>query len=140
MPELFTGSTGYRKSPELPYGEYVVFESTTPENVKNVNPFIGHITEDSREPQVWRIFDDRPLQFYLKIVKKDAQTQETVLNISASYKIYDVEAEKYVEMIVRYPEMETVSVFKTNEEGYLIRPEQLKYGTSRIEKERWTES
>ena len=98
-----------------------------------MNPFIVHITEDSREPQVWRIFDDRPLQFYLKIVKKDAQTQETVLNNSASYKIYDVEAEKYVEMIVRYPEKETVSAFKTNEEGYLITPEQLKCGTYRIE-------
>ena len=133
VPELFTDSTGYLKSPELPYGEYVVFESTTPENLKNVNPFIVHITEDSREPQVWRIFDDRPLQFYLKIVKKDAQTQETVLNNSASYKIYDVEAEKYVEMIVRYPEKETVSVFQTNEEGYLITPEQLKCGTYRIE-------
>ena len=133
VPELFTDRKGYLKSPELPYGEYVVFESTTPENLKNVNPFIVHITEDSREPQVWRIFDDRPLQFYLKIVKKDAQTQETVLDNSASYKIYDVEAEKYVEMIVRYPEKETVSVFQTNEEGYLITPEQLKCGTYRIE-------
>src|SRR5699024_7720485 len=62
-----------------------------------------------------------------------AQTQETVLDNSASYKIYDVEAEKYVEMIVRYPEKETVSVFQTNEEGYLITPEQLKCGTYRIE-------
>ena len=79
------------------------------------------------------MFDDRPLQFYFKIVKKDAQTQETVLNNSASYKIYDVAAEKYVEMIVRYPNKETVSVFQTNEEGYLVTPEQLKCGTYRIE-------
>lgn len=133
MPELFTDSIGYLSSPELPYGEYVVFESTTPENLKNVNPFIVHITEDSREPQVWRVFDDRPLQFYFKIVKKDAQTQEIVLNNSASYKIYDVDAGEYVEMIVRYPKKETVSVFQTNEEGYLITPEQLKCGTYRIE-------
>ena len=56
-----------------------------------------------------------------------------MLDNSASYKIYDVEAEKYVEMIVRYPEKETVSVFQTNEEGYLITPEQLKCGTYRIE-------
>ena len=133
VPELFTDNTGYLKSPEIPYGDYVVFESTVPENLKNVNPFIVHITEDSREPQVWRVFDDRPLQFYFKIVKKDAQTQETVLNNSASYKIYDVAAEKYVEMIVRYPNKETVSVFQTNEEGYLVTPEQLKCGTYRIE-------
>lgn len=114
---MFTDEKGYLCSPELPYGDYVVFESTTPKNLKTVNPFIVHISEDSREPQVWRVFDDRPLQFYFKIVKKDAQTQKPVLNNSASYKIYDVDAEKYVEMIVRYPKEEKVSVFHTNEEG-----------------------
>lgn len=133
VPELFTDEKGYLCSPELPYGDYVVFESTTPENLKTVNPFIVHISEDSREPQVWRVFNDRPLQFYFKIVKKDAQTQKPVLNNSASYKIYDVDAEKYVEMIVRYPKEEKVSVFHTNEEGYLLTPEQLKCGTYRIE-------
>lgn len=79
------------------------------------------------------MFDDRPLQYYFKIVKKDAQTQKPVLDNSAAYKIYDVEAEKYVEMIVRFPKKEVVSVFRTNEEGYLITPEQLKCGTYRIE-------
>lgn len=133
VPELFTDEKGYLCSPELPYGDYVVFESTTPENLKTVNPFIVHISEDSREPQVWRVFDDRPLQFYFKILKKDAQTQKPVLDNAASYKIYDVEAEKYVEMLVRYPKKEKVSVFKTNEEGYLITPEALKCGTYRIE-------
>ena len=112
---------------------YVVFESTVPENLKGIRPFIVQISEDSREPQVWRVFDDRPLQYYFKIVKKDAQTQKSVLDNSAAYKIYDVEAEKYVEMIVRYPKKEVVSVFRTNEEGYLITPEQLKCGTYRIE-------
>lgn len=100
---------------------------------KDIRPFIVQISEDSREPQVWRVFDDRPLQYYFKIVKKDAQTQKPVLDNSAAYKIYDVEAEKYVEMIVRYPKKEVVSVFRTNEEGYLITPEQLKCGTYRIE-------
>lgn len=133
VPELFTDEKGYLCSPELPYGEYVVFESTTPENLKNVNPFIVRISEDSREPQVWRVFDDRPLQFYFKIVKKDAQTQQPVLNNSASYKIYDLDNKKYVEMIVRYPKKEIVSVFKTNEEGYLLTPEQLKCGNYQIE-------
>ena len=133
VPELFTDKKGYLKSPELPYGTYVVFESTVPENLKGIRPFIVQISEDSREPQVWRVFDDRPLQYYFKIVKKDAQTQKSVLDNSAAYKIYDVEAEKYVEMIVRYPKKEVVSVFRTNEEGYLITPEQLKCGTYRIE-------
>ncbi len=133
VPELFTDKKGYVCSPELPYGKYVVFESTTPENLQTVNPFLVTIDEDSREPQTWRIFDDRPVQFYFKIIKKDSQTGKPVLNNSAYYKIFDVDKNEYVEMKVRYPKPETISVFQTNEEGYLQTPEQLKYGTYRIE-------
>jgi len=133
VPELLTDATGYLLSPELPYGTYVVFESTTPDNLQTVNPFIVTISDDSREAQAWRVFDDRPFQFYFKIIKKDAQTQQVVLNNSASYKVFDVEADAYVEMIVRYPKYEKISVFETNEDGYLITPEQLKAGTYRIE-------
>lgn len=133
VPELITDEKGYFLSPELPYGQYVVFESTVPENLTPVNPFLVHINEDSREPQVWRVFDDRPFQFFVKIIKKDSQTGRPVLKNSASYKIYDVNAGKYVEMIIRYPKEEKISVFQTNEEGYLLTPEQLKSGTYRFE-------
>ena len=47
------------------------------------------IDEDSREPQVWRVFNDRPMQFYFKIIKKDAQTDLPILKNSAHYKIYE---------------------------------------------------
>ena len=77
--------------------------------------------------------DDRPVQFYFKIIKKDSQTGKPVLNNSAYYKIFDVEKNEYVEMKVRYPKPESISVFQTNEEGYLQTPEQLKCGTYRIE-------
>ena len=41
--------------------------------------------------------------------------------------------EEYVEQTVFYPKKETISVFKTNEEGYLVTPEELKCSTYRIE-------
>lgn len=131
--ELFTDKKGFVRSPELPYGKYVVFESTTPENLQTINPFLVTITEDSREPQPWRIFDDRPIQFFLKIIKEDAQTHLPVLNNHAQYKIYDVKKKEYVTMKVRYPEEKELDVFETNDEGYLMTPEQLKMGTYRIE-------
>lgn len=74
---------------------YVVEESTVPENLKAVDPFLVNVHEDSREPMQWRIFDDRPFEFLLKIVKKDAQTGNVVLKAGASYKIYDCEKETY---------------------------------------------
>lgn len=133
VPELITDSKGYAISPELPYGLYVVDESTVPENLKKVNPFLVTVDEDSREPMQWRIFDDRPFEFLLKIIKKDAQTGNTVLKAGASYKIYDCEKEAYIEQVVQYPKKEKISVFVTNEEGYLVTPEELKASTYRIE-------
>lgn len=131
--ELFTDKKGYLCSPELPYGRYVVFESTTPKDMQTINPFLVTVNEDSRKPQPWRIFDDRPIQFYFKIIKEDAQTHKPVLSNHAKYKIYDVEKEAYISMKVRYPEVKTIDVFETNDEGYLQTPEQLKMGTYRIE-------
>ncbi|MBM6801850.1 hypothetical protein H6B07_04045 [Mediterraneibacter glycyrrhizinilyticus] len=131
--EMFSDKNGYVLSPELPYGDYVVVESTVPEDMNGINPFLVTIDEDSREPQPWRVFDDRPYEFYFKIIKKDAQTGLAVLKNSAKYKIYDVEKEEYVSMKVRYPEVDTIDTFETNEEGYLQTPEQLKSGTYRIE-------
>lgn len=131
--ELFTDEKGYLRSPELPFGDYVVFESTTPENLNTIHPFLVRITEDSREPQAWRVFDDRPFQFFFKIKKKDEQTNADVLENGASYQIYDVKNEEYVTMEIRYPKQETVDTFQTNEEGYLQTPEKLRAGTYRIE-------
>lgn len=133
VPELVTDNKGYAISPELAYGLYVVEESTVPDNLKAVDPFLVNVDEDSREPMQWRIFDDRPFEFLLKIVKKDAQTGNVVLKAGASYKIYDCEKEIYIEQVVQYPKKEKISIFSTNDEGYLVTPEELKAGTYRIE-------
>ena len=133
VPELVTDSRGYAVSPELPYGLYVVKESRVPENLKEVDPFLVKIDEDSREPMQWRVFDDRPFEFLMKIVKKDAQTGNTVLKAGTCYKIYDCKKKAYVEQVIQYPKKEKVSVFTTNEDGYLVTPEELKASTYRIE-------
>ncbi len=101
--------------------------------MKTIDPFVVNVENDSREPMQWRVFDDRPFEFLLKIVKKDAQNGNTVLKAGASYKIYDVTNKKYVEQVVQYPKKEKISVFETNEEGYLITPQELKCSTYRIE-------
>lgn len=108
VPVLVTDKKGYAKSVELPYGQYVVAETKTPENLKQVHPFLVTVNEDSRDPQEWRVFDDRPFEFMLKIIKKDAETDHNVLNNSATYKIWDFEKKAYVEQMVYYPEKENL--------------------------------
>ncbi|WP_343082716.1 SpaA isopeptide-forming pilin-related protein [Blautia producta] len=133
VPVLVTDAKGYAKSVELPYGSYICVETKTPANLKQVNPFLVTVDQDSREPQQWRIFDDRPFDFLLKIIKKDAQTNQPVLNNSATYKIFDCEKEEYIEQIINYPEKKKISEFSTNSEGYLVLPQALKAGHFRIE-------
>lgn len=133
VPELTTDSKGYALSPELPFGLYVVDESTVPDNLKKIDPFLVNVDGDSREPMQWRVFDDRPFEFLMKIVKKDAQTGNTVLKAGTAYKIYDCKEKSYVEQVIQYPKKEKISVFTTNEDGYLVTPEELKSSTYRIE-------
>lgn len=44
--EMFTDKDGYVTAPELPYGMYVVVETTTPESYTCAKPFIVRITDD----------------------------------------------------------------------------------------------
>lgn len=133
VPVLVTDAKGYAKSVELPYGTYICVETKTPANLKQVNPFLVTVTKDSREPQQWRVFDDRPFDFLLKIIKKDAQTNRPVLKNSATYKIYDCKKKAYVEQMIQYPDKGKISEFSTNAQGFLVLPQALKAGLYRID-------
>ena len=44
--EMFTDVDGYIATPELPFGTYVIVETTTPEDHVSAKPFVVHITQD----------------------------------------------------------------------------------------------
>ncbi len=44
--EMFTDADGYISTPELPFGTYVIVETTTPENHVSAKPFVVHISQD----------------------------------------------------------------------------------------------
>lgn len=71
---LTTDKKGYAKSIELPYGTYTVKETKVPDEMMPVEDFQVVITEDSREPQVWRVFNDAPFKALIKAVKVDQET------------------------------------------------------------------
>lgn len=68
--EMFTDERGYACSIAIPYGTYIVRETTTPHNFSPVDDFIVTITENSTEPQVWRVLLDEEFQAKLRIIKK----------------------------------------------------------------------
>ena len=131
--EMFTDERGYACSIAIPYGTYIVRETTTPHNFSPVDDFIVTITENSTEPQVWRVLLDEEFQAKLKIIKKDDETGRPVLLPDTEFKIFDMDKGEYVEQVTTYPTTTVHSSFFTNEEGYLILPESLLPGNYRIE-------
>lgn len=132
--ELFTDETGCIFSVALPYGTYVVVETTTPHNMETVKPFEVHVTENApKEPQVWRVLIDREFTAKLRVVKIDSDTGKTVLAPNAEFKIYNMDTKEYVSMITTYPSKVTHNSFFTDEDGDLILPEVLGLGNYRIE-------
>ena len=131
--EMFTDERGYACSIPIPYGRYIVRETTTPHNFMPVDDFIVTVTENSSTPQVWRVLLDDEFKAKLKIVKQDDETKQPVLLANTEFKVYDLDAEKYVEQVTTYPNTVVHKSYFTDENGYLILPESLKCGNYRIE-------
>lgn len=132
--EIFTNEKGYVKSIAIPYGTYLVRETTTPHNYKPVDDFIVRITENKpTESQTWRVLLDKEFSAKLKIIKQDDETKKSVLIPGTEFKIYDMDHEKYVEQVTTYPTTVTHTSYFTDIDGYLILPQNLKIGHYRIE-------
>ncbi len=131
--EMFTDERGYACSIPIPYGRYIVRETTTPHNFMPVDDFIVTVTENSSTPQVWRVLLDDEFKAKLKIVKQDDETKQPVLLANTEFKVYDLDAKKYVEQVTTYPNTVVHKSYFTDENGCLILPESLKCGNYRIE-------
>lgn len=132
IPELFTNEDGTVTSPELAYGKYVVIESTVPEGMQAIQPFIVDIYEDSRNPKNMIYPIDREFEARIRVIKKDATTGMPVLKASAAYRIWNITQNEYVEQWVTYPNKVQYGTesnpYRTTEEGYLLTPERLGMG------------
>lgn len=131
--EMFTDERGYACSIAIPYGTYIVRETTTPHNFTPVDDFIVTVTENNTEPQVWRVLLDDEFEAKLKVIKKDDETKQSVLLPDTEFKVYDLDNQKYVEQVTTYPNTTVHKSYFTNEEGYLILPQNLNPGNYRIE-------
>lgn len=132
--EIFTDEKGYACSIAIPYGTYIVRETTTPHNYTPVDDFTVRITENNpNQPQTWRVLLDDEFEAKLKIIKQDDETKKAVLQKNTEFKIFNMDTEKYVEQVTTYPTTVKHKSYFTDEQGYLILPQNLKIGHYRIE-------
>ena len=124
--ELFTDESGYLESIALPYGIYMIAESTVPHNYKKVEPFEVVIDESGTEPkEVIKVIDDE-FRVRLKIIKKDSVSKKAVLRANAEFKIRNKSKDEYISQ-------DGNTVFKTDETGTINLKYPLRPGTYVIE-------
>ena len=130
---LVTDKKGYARSDELPYGKYVVRETKTPPNHLTVKDFTVTITEDSREPQTWRVFNDGKFKAVVAIVKEDADTGNVVAIEGATFKIRNLQTNDYVGYWEWFPYPHYVKTWKTTEDGTVMTGKTLEAGEYQLE-------
>ena len=105
-------------------------ETKVPHNLYKTDDFTVEGTEDSRTPQRYRILNDAPFKAYIRMVKKDAESGNTICLSSVTFKIRNTDTDEYVEQKVG---KDKVSEFTTDDSGTIITPLKLKYGNYQVE-------
>lgn len=130
--EMFTDVNGNAKSADLRYGTYLVRETTVPRNLLPISDFIVVIDDDST-PQQLRYFTDKRFKAYLRIIKKDADTQKPIISDDASFKIWSYDNNRYVKFnAVVGGAIQAVDTF-TTVNGAIMTPDVLPAGKYRVE-------
>ena len=122
---LTCDGNGFAQTKDLPYGIYTVKQTSGWEGRELMKPFDVFINSDG---QTYRyLINNANFESYIKIVKKDAETGNTIPYAGAGFQIYDPNGE-LVTMTYTYPEVTTIDTFYTTADGDLITPQTLEYG------------
>ena len=151
--EMFTNDEGIFRVEGLPYGQYLVVETTIPKDVFQCDPFI--VTVDANSPQsrftvpagsatiasnnymTFNVLDEE-LEGYLQLIKTDTETGKAVKIANtafALYKLDDKGNKTRISMIDPASGSATkkTDVFYTDAEGLMKTPEKLPLGRYLIE-------
>ena len=151
--EMFTNDEGIFRVEGLPYGQYLVVETTTPKDVFQCDPFIvtvdtnspqsrftipaGSVTTANNDYMTYNILDEE-LEGYLQLIKTDTETGKAVKIANTSFALYKLDDKgnkTRISMIDPASGSATkkTDVFYTDAEGLMKTPEKLPLGRYLIE-------
>ena len=159
LAEIFSNDTGNIRVQGLPYGTYLVVETTVPKDLYQAEPYL--VVIDSNSPmsamatpkgsqivgsdsyQKFTVLDEQ-IEVYLRITKLDEETGKPVLMPGTAFQIYYLDDDGNYRMENGAPKLvrmtdtvnghltKNVTTFYTNAEGILTLPEKLPLGKYRI--------
>ena len=123
---IVTDSDGYA-SIILPYGTYTFHQDNSTPGYYKVDDFKVTIdTFDSRP--IYKLLSDSEITSKIKIIKKDIDTLDNVVNSNIKFKIFDVQNDSYVSFKLTYPEVKVIDEFELNTDGIFVTPDTLPAG------------
>lgn len=146
--EMFTNDEGIFRVEGLPYGQYLVVETTIPKDVFQCDPFIvtvdanspqsrftipaGSVTTPSSDYMTYNILDEE-LEGYLQLIKTDTETGKAVKIANTSFALYKLDDKgnkTRISMIDPASGSATkkTDVFYTDADGLMKTPEKLPLG------------
>lgn len=159
LAEIFSNDTGNIRVQGLPYGTYLVVETTVPKDLYQAEPYLvvidknspmsamatpkGSKTVGSDSYQKFTVLDEE-IEVYLRITKLDEETGKPVLLPGTAFQIYYLDDDGNYRMENGAPKLvrmtdtvnghltKNVTTFYTNAEGILTLPEKLPLGKYRI--------
>jgi uncharacterized surface anchored protein len=150
---MFTNDEGIFRVEGLPYGQYLVVETTIPKDVFQCDPFIvtvdanspqsrftipaGSVTTASNDYMTYNILDEE-LEGYLQLIKTDTETGKAVKIANTSFALYKLDDKgnkTRISMIDPASGNATkkTDVFYTDADGLMKTPEKLPLGRYLIE-------
>lgn len=159
LAEIFSNDTGNIRVQGLPYGTYLVVETTVPKDLYQAEPYL--VVVDRNSPmsamatpkdseivgsdsyQKFTVLDEQ-IEVYLRITKLDEETGKPVLMPGTAFQIYYLDDDGNYRMENGAPKLvrmtdtvngnlpKNVTTFYTNAEGVLTLPEKLPLGKYRI--------
>ena len=151
--EMFTNDEGIFRVEGLPYGQYLVVETTIPKDVFQCDPFI--VTVDASSPQsrftvpagsvptasnnymTFNVLDEE-LEGYLQLIKTDTETGKAVKIANTAFALYRLdEKDRKTRISMIDPASGSATkktdVFYTDADGLMKTPEKLPLGRYLIE-------
>ena len=151
--EMFTNDEGIFRVEGLPYGQYLVVETTIPKDVFQCDPFIvtvdtnspqsrftvpaGSVTTPSNDYMTFNVLDEE-LEGYLQLIKTDTETGKAVKIANTAFALYRLDEK---DRKTRFSMIDPASgsatkktdVFYTDADGLMKTPEKLPLGRYFIE-------
>ena len=123
---LVCDENGFAQTKDLPYGIYTVHQVKGWDGRELLPDFDVYIAKNG---QTYRyLANNANFESYIKIVKVDAETGKVIPYAGAGFLLYRPDG-SLITQTFTYPEVTTIDTFYTNDEGTLITPEKLEYGS-----------